>query len=479
MLTLEIIFWVFVFIVIYSYVGYGILITLMAKIPFLIKIFPKPGNSIKEEYITLDDASYKPTVSLIISASGETKEIIREKIINTLELNYPYEKLEVIFAIAFDQKDNKDETVEEYYRTFLNGNVELNLTGKEEEVYARFLEFENASGIRDFRVLNSLEEALSDINITSDDIREGTKQKIDNHLNGNSRLSKLKVLVTKDIERKGKISQVNRTVAIASGEIIVFSDANSMFNKDSIKNLARHFRNKQVGCVAGEKRVKKSIDSTSGEGEGLYWKYESYLKKIDSKIWTTVGAAGEIYAIRKSLWGIGIEHNAIIEDFVLSMRIAQNGYRVIYEPDAYAEEDPTKDMRSEFIRRRRIAAGGFQSIVWLKELLNPFKYGVLTFQYVSHRVLRWAVVPFLLPLLMIINAVILSFSFSPFYLALIIMQLLIYFISLVGFLLEKRKIKIKIFYLPYVIVTMNIAAYVGLKRYLKGQQNVIWERVAR
>ena len=167
-----------------------------------------------------------------------------------------------------------------------------------------------------------------------------------------------------------------------------------MFNKDSIKNLTRHFRNKQVGCVAGEKRVKKNSDSTSGEGEGLYWKYESYLKNIDSKIWTTVGAAGEIYAIRKSLWGIGIEHNAIIEDFVLSMRIAQNGYRVIYESGAYAEENPTKNMKSEFIRRRRIAAGGFQSIVWLKELLNPFKYGVLTFQYVSHRVLRWAVVPF-------------------------------------------------------------------------------------
>ncbi len=463
---------------IYSYVGYGILITILSKIPFLINLFPKPFNYIREEYVEPDESKYIPHVSMIISASGEPKEIIREKIINTLELNYPYDKLEVIFAIAYDSNINNDETVDEFYNAFMGDNFELKLNEKEEELYARFLQFENVNSSRDVEVLDAMEKNLSDVSANSGEIRENIKKKIDEHLSGGDKISKLKVLVTKDIERKGKISQVNRTVAVASGEILVFSDANSMFNKDSIKNLTRHFRNKQVGCVAGEKRVKKSDDSTSGEGEGLYWKYESYLKKIDSRIWTTVGAAGEIYAIRKSLWGIGIEHNAIIEDFVLSMRVAQNGYRVVYEPDAYAEEDPTKDMKSEFIRRRRIAAGGFQSIVWLKGLLNPFKYGVLTFQYVSHRVLRWAVVPFLLPLILIINILLLNVS-SPFYLALFVMQLLIYIMSLIGYLLEKKKIKIKIFYLPYVIITMNIAAYVGLKRYLKSQQNVVWERVSR
>lgn len=479
MIILEIFFWLFVFIIVYSYIGYGIVITLLSRLPFLVKIFPKPKNHLKEEYITPDESSYVPSVSLIISASGEPKEIIKEKIINTLELDYPHDKLEVVFAIAFDPQNEKDETVEEFYNTFLGDNNRINLTEKEEELYARFVKFENTDGCRDFKVLSSLEENLSGINISSDDVRIGTKDKIDKHLNSANTASRLKVFVTKDIERKGKISQVNRTVAIASGEILVFSDANSMFNKESIKNLAKHFRNKQVGCVAGEKRVKKSSKSTSGEGEGLYWKYESYLKNLDSKIWTTVGAAGEIYAIRKNLWGVGVEHNAIIEDFVLSMRIAQKGYRVIYEPQAYAEEDPTKDMKSEFIRRRRIAAGGFQSIVWLKELLNPFKYGILTFQYVSHRVLRWALVPFLLPIVFIINMIILYFSFSPFYLALIIIQILIYLLALIGFFFERKGIKIKIFYLPYVIITMNIAAYVGLKRYWKGQQNVIWERVSR
>lgn len=479
MIILEIFFWLFVFIILYSYIGYGIFITVLVRLPFLLKLFPKPKNYIKEEYITPDESDYFPTVSLIISASGEPKEIIKEKIINTLELDYPHDKLEVIFAIAFDPKNDKDETVDEFYNTFLSDTDEINLSEKEQELYARFVEFENAEGCRDYKVLSLLEENLSEIDINSEDIREGTKEKIDKHLNGLNEASRLKVYVTKDIERKGKISQVNRTVAIATGEILVFSDANSMFNKESVRNLAKHFRNRQVGCVAGEKRVKKSKLSTSGEGEGLYWKYESYLKNLDSKIWTTVGAAGEIYAIRKSLWGVGVEHNAIIEDFVLSMRIAQNGYRVIYEPQAYAEEDPTKDMKSEFIRRRRIAAGGFQSIVWLKELLNPFRYGILTFQYVSHRVLRWALVPFLLPVVFLLNVIIIYFSFSPFYLALIIFQILIYLLSIIGFFFERKGIKIKIFYLPYVIITMNIAAYVGLKRYWKGQQNVIWERVSR
>jgi len=442
------------------------------------KLFPKPVNYIREEYVEPDENNYIPYVSMIISASGEPKEIIREKIINTLELNYPYDKLEVIFAIAYDSTINNDETVNEFYNAFMGDNFVLDLSEKEEELYARFLQFENINESRNAEFLEAVEKNLFEVNANSEEIRENTKRKIDEHLSGGDKISKLKVLVTKDIERKGKISQVNRTVSVASGEILVFSDANSMFNKDSIKNLTKHFRNKQVGCVAGEKRVRKNVNSTSGEGEGLYWKYESYLKKIDSKIWTTVGAAGEIFAIRKSLWGIGIEHNAIIEDFVLSMRVAQNGYRVVYEPDAYAEEDPTKDMKSEFIRRRRIAAGGFQSIVWLKGLLNLFKYRVLTFQYVSHRVLRWAVVPFLLPLILIINIFLLTIS-SPLYLALFVMQILIYIMSLIGYLLEKKKIKIKIFYLPYVIITMNIAAYVGLKRYLKSQQNVVWERVSR
>ena len=478
MLAAEILFWVSVFIIIYSYIGYGVFLIIVSKIPFLKKLLPKPANAIPFELVPPESEEYFPFVTLIISASGESKRIIREKIQNTYELEYPKEKLEIIFAIAYDTSGEVDETLSEFYGEFLTDPDFKNLTIADEELYFRFSHLDSVDDPRHPKVLDKLEKDLEKANINSDNITEGSKQVLDDKFH-HSGAPELAVRITKDIERKGKISQVNRTVKIAEGEILVFSDCNSMFNKESILNLSRHFRNKQVGCVAGEKRVLKSPDSTSGEGEGLYWKYESILKKIDSDVWSAVGAAGEIFAIRKELWSDTIEDNAIIEDFVVSMRVAQKGYRVIYEPEAYAEEEPTSSLKDEFVRRRRIAAGGFQSIVWLKSLLNIFKFRVLTFQYISHRVLRWAVVPFLLPLVLIMNVLILVSNFSIIYSVTLAGQVLIYFLALVGFYLETKKKKMKLFYLPFVIMMMNWAAYVGLKRYYKGQQKVVWERAKR
>ncbi len=476
MIIVHILFWLFVFTVFYSYVGYGVLIILINKISFLKKLLPPPYNAKPSEYIA-PEGEYYPYISLIISASGETKEIIQEKIKNTYDLIYPKDKLEVIFAIAFDTSSEADETINEYYNHFLATPGFKSPGIKDEELYAKFSYVENVKNVRSPEILEKIEQELEGVKVQSDEIKPGSKEALDKMFS--TAEEELNIRITKDIERKGKISQVNRTVKIAKGEIIVFSDCNSMFNKESLINISRHFRNKQVGCVAGEKRVRQSDKSTSGEGEGLYWKYESLLKKLDSEIWTTVGAAGEIFAVRKELWGERIEENAIIEDFLISMRIAGDGYRVIYEPNAYAEEDPTTSLKDEYIRRRRIAAGGFQSIVWLKYLLNPFKFRVLTFQYVSHRVLRWAVVPFILPLILILNVIILSVNFSLLYFILLLGQLFVYFLATVGYFLEQKRIKIKIFYIPYLLMMMNWSAYVGLKRYLKGQQKVVWERAKR
>lgn len=476
MIILEILFWFFLFIVFYSYVGYGILITIISKVSFLKKILPKPYNSIKRELVVPLNQEFYPTVSMIISASGEKSEIIREKIINTLELDYPKDKLEVIFAVAFEQGEKNDETINEYYDNFLNEINLKDITSKDQEVYVHFMPFENTDRSKE-ELLDELTKKLETSDFSSDGVTLGAKSKIDNMFKGEDD-NELRVYVTKDIERKGKISQVNRTVKTATGEILVFSDANAMFNKESLLNLTKHFRDKAVACVAGEKRVKANINSTSGEGEGLYWKYESYLKKLDSDVYSAVGAAGEIFAVRKDLWGEGAQHNAIIEDFVLSMKLTEKGYRVVYEPDAYAEEDPTINMQSEYKRRVRIAAGGFQSINWLRPLLNPFKFGVLSFEYISHRVLRWAIVPFLLPVIILAN-IILSYNNSLFYTYILLLQIVFYSLALIGYFLEKKRIKIKIFYLPFILTMMNIAALAGYIRYKKGKQDVIWEKVQR
>lgn len=476
MIILEILFWFFLFIVFYSYIGYGILITIISKVSFLKKILPRPYNSIKHELFVSQNEEFYPTVSMIISASGETSEIIREKIVNTLNLDYPKNKLEVIFAVAFEQGVNNDETINEYYDNFLEEINLKDITSKDEEVYINFMQFEEADKTKE-EFLDELTKKLETSGFSSEGITLGAKSKIDNMFKGEGN-NELRVYVTKDIERKGKISQVNRTVKTASGEILVFSDANAMFNKESLINLTKHFRDKAVACVAGEKRVKTNIKSTSGEGEGLYWKYESYLKKLDSDIYSAVGAAGEIFAVRKDLWGEGAQHNAIIEDFVLSMQLTEKGYRVVYEPDAYAEEDPTLNIQSEYKRRVRIAAGGFQSINWLRPLLNPFRFGVLSFQYISHRVLRWAVVPFLLPIIFVLN-LILAYNNSLFYTYILLLQIVFYVLAITGYFFERRKIKIKIFYLPFVLTMMNIAAFSGYIRYKKGRQDVVWEKVKR
>ncbi|MBS1494505.1 MAG: glycosyltransferase [Bacteroidetes bacterium] len=443
------------------------------------KLLPKPYNYVHSERIVPEGEPYYPTITFVISASGESKRIIKEKIENTQALIYPREKLEVVFAIAYDTSGAIDETIDEFYKNFLVDPALKNTTSKDEEIYLKFRKYDHDKNLRDEKILTEIEKHLEGDTFTTDDISLEGKKTIDNFINNIGRDDELNIKVTKDIERKGKISQVNRTVEKAKGEILVFSDANSYFNKEALINLAKHFADKQVGCVAGEKRVKKSESSTSGEGEGLYWKYESLLKKTDSKLWTCVGAAGEIFAIRKNLWGDGVEQNTLIEDFVVSMKVAEKGYRVIYEPEAYAEEEPTVDMKEEYIRRRRIAAGGFQAIVILKSLFNIFKYRILSFQYISHRVLRWAVVPFIIPLALILNIYLLKSGFSYIYFLTLLVQLSFYIFALLGYILETKKMKVKIFNIPYVLFVMNYSAYVGLKRFLTGEQKVIWERAKR
>ncbi|CAN5510851.1 hypothetical protein BH10BAC5_BH10BAC5_16400 [soil metagenome] len=481
-LSLQILFYFLIFTVFYSYAGYGMLIIFISRFPRLIKLMPKPYNARSNEFTDIKKDSY-PTVSLIISASGESKKTLKEKIRNTKELIYPRNKLEVIFAIAFDEKDS-NETIDEYYENFLYEPDNNNIYSKEEELYIRFLEYECVSEFSRESILSGLEKRLSDENFGSDGIRPFSKTAIDNYgtLIDDTE-EEMNIYITKDIERKGKTVQINRTVDKAKGEILVFSDSNSFFNKEALINLTRHFSSLQVGCVAGEKRVKRSESSTSGEGEGLYWKYESMLKKADSKVWTTVGAAGEIYAVRRELWNSGSGNKnlseAIIEDFIISMNISEQGYRVVYEPEAYAEEEPTNEVKDEFIRRKRIAAGGFQSIVWLKKLLNIFKYRTLSFQYISHRVLRWAVVPFILPVILVTNIVLLTIQPDILIVFILLMQAGIYLLSAGGHYLEKKKKKIKIFNIPYMLMMMNVSAYFGLARFLKGSQSAVWEKVSR
>lgn len=280
--------------------------------------------------------------------------------------------------------------------------------------------------------------------------------------------------------RAGKVAAINRAMEYVKTEFVVFCDANTSLNSLSVQHIMKHYHNPLVGAVAGEKKVEDLLESTgaSGAGEGLYWKYESFLKKLDSQFYSVVGAAGELFSIRTGLYE-HVEENVLLDDFIISMRICRRGYKVVYEPLAFATEPPSFTMKEEQKRKIRISAGGFQSIKMLSDLLNIFKYGRLSFLYISHRVLRWTLCPFLLPLIFVINLILWKIFPESFFSVFFIVQVFFYLAALTGWAFASKNIKIKSLYVPYYFVFMNAAMFIGFQKYYNNNQSVLWEKARR
>jgi cellulose synthase/poly-beta-1,6-N-acetylglucosamine synthase-like glycosyltransferase len=279
--------------------------------------------------------------------------------------------------------------------------------------------------------------------------------------------------------RKGKAAAIKTAMQQVQTPIVIFSDANSMLNEQCILKMMRHYSNPIVGGVAGEKRVSnRGSGSAVGEAEGIYWQYESFLKKQDADFYTTVGAAGELFSIRTSLFQLDND-NTITDDFLISMQACLQGYRVAYEPEAYSTETASVSIQEEAKRKIRIAAGAYQSIGYLKGAFNFFKYPLLSFQYFSHRVLRWVFCPFLLPLLLISNIVIVGAMSNNLYQFFLYMQILFYLMAAIGWLLLRTGRKTGITTIPFYFIFMNVCLVKGLFVFLNGQHTVIWQKSLR
>jgi len=265
-------------------------------------------------------------------------------------------------------------------------------------------------------------------------------------------------------ERRGKAAAINRVMPLLSGDIVVFTDANTLIEPQALRALVRNFADPGVGGVNGEKRV---LDG----GEGLYWRYESFLKHCDSAVSSVMGAAGEFFAIRRELFQPP-EEDSIIEDFVTSLRLVAAGWRVVYEAEAVAREEASPSLAGDWRRRTRIAAGGFQSIVRLRKLLSP-AHGLVAWQYVSHRVLRWAVTPFLLPLVYAFNALLIG---QRLYGVLFLAQTVFYVLALIGYGLTHRGIRGGPLHAAFYFCFANAAALAGFWRYVTRRQPVTWEK---
>lgn len=277
-------------------------------------------------------------------------------------------------------------------------------------------------------------------------------------------------------ERLGKTAALNRAIQQVTGELCIFTDANTMLSDESVVAMIKHFENPEVGGVSGEKKILETGDSASGSGEGLYWKYESKLKKLDSDFYSVCGAPGEFIGFRTALYP-ALPNDTILDDFMLSMLVCSKGYRFIYEPKAIASELPSQTMDDEWKRKVRICAGGFQSIGRIGLKVNPFKKFKLFYVYFSHRIMRWAVAPFCLVVLFASNFYI--YNSQLFYQLVLFAQIGFYLLGLAGYILRNKKVSIKGFFVAYYFIMMNLAAIMGLVNYLSGRQSAVWEKASR
>ena len=394
MFILKIVFWCCIALVVYTYIGYGALLYVILKIKKT--LFGKEARPI----LPLNE-DLLPDVTLMICAYNE-QDVIEEKMENIRQLNYPKQKLCVMW-VTDGSTDRTNELLSAY--------------------------------------------------------------------------PEVKLVFSP--ERKGKAMAMQHGLKENRAPYVIFTDANTMLNADAIREIVRQFMKKNVSCVSGEKRVAaRHVGEATAEGEGLYWKYESTLKRWDSELYSAMGAAGELFAVR-------MEHyreapaNALLDDFMMSMLILKDGHRIAYTSEAYATEYGSANTQEESKRKRRIAAGGLQSIWWLRDLLNPFAHPKVAFQFISHRVLRWSITPFALLALIPLNLVLVILGAGKLYLLIGILQLLFYLAATLGHILKAMGRRNKLLYVPTYFLFMNLNVFLGIRYLSTHKSSGTWEKAKR
>jgi poly-beta-1,6-N-acetyl-D-glucosamine synthase len=274
-------------------------------------------------------------------------------------------------------------------------------------------------------------------------------------------------------ERRGKMGVLNQSVPMASGEILVFTDANAMYDKQAIRNIVRHFQDPKIGCVSGAKVITSTKDQTAA-GEGLYWRIESWIKKMESRISSCAGADGAVYGVRKELYPFPNDKVLVMDDFVVSLSIIDKGYRCIFDPEIKAFEDSADNLLDEFKRKGRILAGALSVLSQKRKLLSPHKYHIF-FQLWSHKVLRWMTF-FFVVLLFFVN---ISLADILFFRLALLGQTLFHLMAILGFGLAVLGIKSKLFYIPFYFDFMAYTQVFGLVQYYKNKTKPAWEKLKR
>lgn len=388
------IFWLSILVILYVYLGFPLILGLLARFHPVIADYP----------------SFTPFITLLIAAYNEEK-VIAKKLENSLNLAYPSGLLQIVVAA-----DGSDDQTVEIVRKYQKYGVELS--------YAA--------------------------------------------------------------ERRGKISAINRAMKLVKGQIIVFSDANNIYDRDALKHLAAPFSDVSVGAVIGAKLIHKG-ESSLGESEGAYWRYESWIKEQETRLGHCTGSVGEIFAIRREVFEPPPE-KIINDDFYLLMQIIRKGWKTIYTPKAKSTEQISANARDEIIRRTRINAGRYQAIGLAFQIL-PWQKPLVVWQVISHKFLR-PLLPVFMILAYLSNLLVLVWPAqashfrlwnlnSPFNWLFFAAQTMFYLTAWLGSQLKGRGKLANLLYIPTFLVNSNFAALMGLIRYLSRQQTQIWKRVQR
>ena len=362
-------------IIIYAYAGY----------PAILAFF----GMFRSKRVRCNEA-YCPRVVLIISVHNEER-IIREKIENSLKLEYPKDKLRIVVA-----SDGSIDATNDIVREYENRNV----------------------------ILKAFER------------------------------------------REGKSATLNKAVVGLEGDILVFSDANAFYCEDTLRKLVRNLADEEVGCVVGH-LVYRSNHSYVGKGESLYWRYESFLNSLESRLKSVLVGTGTIFAMRRELFRPLIKD--VANDFQLPAEVASRGLGVVYEKEAIAYEKSTFFFKEEFARKRRIIVRGLTGFRALRgNFGGPFRI----FQFISRKLIRWCVGP-LLPVLYVVNLLLIG---HPIYLTLFILQNIFYFFAAIGAVLRRGGVQSRVLFIPFYFVMVNAASLAAIVAYLRGDRLASWEK---
>jgi cellulose synthase/poly-beta-1,6-N-acetylglucosamine synthase-like glycosyltransferase len=391
---IAVLFWLCIAFLLYTYMGY----------PMLLAALPKKHDA------NQDVSGQEPEATLLIAAYNEEK-CIAQKLENSLSLDYPAGKLQILIAA-----DGSDDKTVEITQGFSGRGVEL-----------------------------SYQPA-----------------------------------------RQGKMAAITRTMAAVRGKIVIFSDANNLYDHNALLQLVTPFQSPTVGAVSGAKHILKG-DGSLGESEGLYWKYEAFIKKQETRLGSCTGVSGEIFAIRRELFNPP-SRGIINDDFYIAMQILRQGYRVVYAPRAKSYESVSLTAGDEISRRTRINVGRYQAI-WQARNILPVQSPVLMWQIISHKVFR-LLIPFAMIGALILNILAVMIPTNPsanslFALAtpynwvFLGLQTAFYLFAWVGSLIKVGGMIGKALYLATFLVNSNIAALQGFINFLQRKDHVLWKRVRR